>query len=61
MSRVRPVSAVCRPAVDIVDSTTETDEYGDLEAEYDVVVTDERDTASWAVSEPGTADRNTDG
>ncbi|RKD97285.1 hypothetical protein [Halopiger aswanensis] len=35
-----------------------TDEYDDLLEAYAVVVTDERDTAEWEVSEPGTADRS---
>ena len=33
----------------------DTDAYDDLEAAYDVVVTAERDTAEWEVSEPGTS------
>ena len=46
-----------RQAADLIDAA-DTDEYDDLDGEYDVVVTAERDTAAWEVSETGTADRD---
>ncbi|WP_436343508.1 hypothetical protein [Natronorubrum sp. FCH18a] len=45
-----------RQATRLLDAV-ETDEYTDLEAAYEAVVTAERDTDEWEVSEPGTADR----
>ncbi|QSW98740.1 hypothetical protein [Haloterrigena alkaliphila] len=46
-----------RQALRLLDAA-ETTEYGNLETEYTPVVTAERDTAEWEVSEPGTADRS---
>ena len=46
-----------RQAMGLIDRA-ETTEYGDLETAYDIVVTAERDTAAWEVSETGTADRD---
>lgn len=46
-----------RQAIRLIDAV-ETDEYADLEAAYEAVVTAERDTDEWEVSEPGTADRS---
>ena len=48
-----------RQAIRLIDAA-ETTDYGDLEAAYEPVVTAERDTAEWEVSEPGTADRSPD-
>ncbi|MXV64265.1 hypothetical protein GS429_19785 [Natronorubrum sp. JWXQ-INN-674] len=46
-----------RQALALIE-TADTDEYGGLATEYDVVVTAERGTAAWEVSETGTTDRD---
>ncbi|ELZ16500.1 hypothetical protein C477_15750 [Haloterrigena salina JCM 13891] len=46
-----------RQALRLIDAA-DADEYGDLETTYEPVVTAERDTAEWEISETGTDDRS---